>query len=1044
MVGPFKTRAFYWVLRGGISAFVLITALSVGLRGQLAETQDLEFFETKIRPVLIEHCFACHGADSGTPEANLRLDSLQGMRQGGDNGSVLGDRKETESLLVSALQYDAFEMPPSGKLPAAVVADFQAWIERGTPAPESFQLASPHGEAPKKPTIDWQQAGKHWAFQPIQKVTLPEVADPAWRQHPIDALIYAKLAQAGVQPVNEVDRHGLLRRVYLNLIGLPPTVEEIQDFINDDSPAAFGRVVESLLDSPRYGERWGRHWLDVVRYADSNGADENHPYPFAWRYRNYVIDAFNRDMPFDDFLVEQLAGDLLEQTEQESLNNRRLIATSFLALGIKIDAEQDPEKKRADIIDEQLDTMGRAFLGMTIGCARCHDHKFDPISTNDYYGLSGILRSTKLQNRPLESAETLSVAGELKSIQMQINQLGVRELGRIRTAAAMQPELYMEAATEVRDWQRNQAALKVEDRLSGVVSGDRLQAVGAVLDRSEFQSMGVWLDAESFQRGEAAIDRENYGKGIGIVSDQGGGNTWVEFDFDLPESGIYQVEFRYAAENARPGKLSINGLLVNDDSMAKVTGGWFPDKQIWMVEGRYQFQKGPNTLRFEVSPNMSHLDEIIVAWVEPAVKADASQKAASGVQQTPEKIAQAFGVDRAALLAWAELLRSGNTDEPPTELARQLSESGGPLSSVEKAEAYFPITILNSLKELRLKQQALSQRLQELNQPQVMAVADDEISDAVVLVRGNHRNPGAVVPRRFLTIVAGEEQASFPTGQSGRLELARAITDGKNPLTARVIANRIWRWHFGRGLVESTDNFGLKGALPTHPELLDFLAAYLIENDWSIKVLQRLIVSSRVYQLDGRPSENQIEQDPENQLYGRWPSRRMEAEVLRDSLLKVAGKLELETKGATVSEVTTANPSPGNLAENRAYYEGANCRSVFLPIVRTNVFRFYGLFDFPNPAAPKGNRDSTTVPTQSLFLLNSHWVRQLANEWSQKIESTATTETKRVERLYLSGLGRMPSAQEVSLALGFIRQEPDAWPSLCHSILMLNEFLYIE
>ena len=1044
MVGPSKIRERMPLQRLGFIPLLLSVVFHAEVGGQTTEAQKFDFFETKIRPVLVEHCFACHAAGSETVEANLRLDSLQGMRQGGDNGSVLVNRDEGTSLLVSALQYDAFEMPPSGKLSGAIVADFQIWIEQGAPAPQSFHTPASSGVSSKQQTIDWQQASEHWAFQPIQKVRFPANENSAWSQHPIDTLIYAKLKTAGLEPVDEVSRHGLLRRLYLNLIGLPPTVSEIQNFIRDDSASAYDRVVEQLLDSPRYGERWGRHWLDVVRYADSNGADENHPYPFAWRYRNYVIDAFNHDMPFDEFLVEQLAGDLLLQTEHQALNNRRLIATSFLALGIKIDAEQDPEKKRADIIDEQLDTLGRAFLGLTIGCARCHDHKFDPISTDDYYGLSGILRSTKLENRPLHSAETVSLIEELKSIQSQIEQVSIQELKRLRSVAAGKNEVYLEAASEVRQWQLQQAALKVGDRLSAVVSGDTLRSVGKVLLRSEFQSPGVWLDAESYQRGEAAIDRDNYGKEIGIVSDQGGGNTWVEFDFDLPETGIYQVEFRYAAKNARPGNLSINGRLVNDASMARVTGGWFPDKQTWMVEGRYRFQKGENTLRFDVAPNMSHLDEIIVALVRSADRPQTSKDFGAKKLRSPEKVAQAFGLDRTALLAWADLLRSGKIEDAPTALAEQMVASGGPLSNVEKARVYFSETMLESLEALHRQRQARSQRLQELNEPQVMAVADDEISDAAVFVRGNHRNRGAVVPRRFLTIVAGREQSSFPTDQSGRLELARAITDIENPLTARVIVNRIWRWHFGRGIVESTDNFGLKGALPTHPELLDYLAGYLIDNDWSIKALQRLIVSSRIYQLDGRATEIQMERDPENQLYGRWPRRRMEAEVLRDSLLKIAGKLELEMGRATVNEVTTVNPSPKNLEENRAYYESSHNRSVFLPIVRTNVFRFYGLFDFPNPAAPKGNRDSTTVPTQSLFLLNSRWVRQLASQWSKKLQSSDLTETQRIERLYLSGLGRNPRTEEVSLALDFIQQEPDAWPSLCHSILMLNEFLYIE
>lgn len=1014
--------------------------------GQEHRAEDIEFFENKIRPVLVEHCFECHGPQADPAEANLRLDSLDGLLQGGENGPAITLRDGETSLLLSALQYDAFDMPPSGKLPEKVIADFKTWIEKGGPVPASFQhqkRSDTNGSA--ETTIDWDKARQHWAFQPIEPVAKPTVKEKLWNVNPIDAFVYRRLAENGLQPTGPANKHTLVRRLYLNLIGLPPTIDEVNEFVEDDSPEAYQHLINRLLAAPHYGERWGRHWLDVVRYADSNGADENHPYPFAWRYRNYVIDSFNQDIPYDQFLIEQLAGDLLPPVNDHQQTNRRLAATTFLAMGIKIDAEQDQEKKRADIIDEQLDTMGRAMLGMTIGCARCHDHKFDPIPTSDYYALSGILRSTNLENHKLGSDQADQAERELAETKEKMNLIRDRELRRMVAASRNNVEQYVASAKQVRLWQRQQAKRKIQDRLDQTIKGSRLKPVGEILDRADFEVAGIWLDAESFTRGDAAIDNDRYGEGIGIVSDKGGGKTWVEYDFELPEAGLYQVEFRYAAENARPGKLSVNDQLVNEASMAEVTGSWMPDTQTWFVEGRFHFRQGKNTLRFQVAPNMSHLDQLIVAQVtSDQQEIDPHDVPADGL--SPGQIAEKDSLDQASLLAWAALLRTTPPEDVAggAELAARLTAPNGPLADVLLAEPYFAGSVQQELAAVRQKTEELTSQLQSLNEPQLMAVSEGTIGDAPLHVRGNHRQTGPVVARRFLTVISGEQQKAYPADQSGRLQLAQNIMSKNNPLTARVIANRIWRWHLGRGIVESTDNFGLTGSLPTHPELLDFLAQYLIDHDWSIKALHRLILSSNVYRLDNRSTANQDQIDPENRLLWRWPKRRMEAELLRDSLLRIAGQLESTRGGASVVDVTTANPSPQDLENNRKYYEESRLRSVYLPIVRTNVFRFFGLFDFPNPAAPKGNRDSTTVPTQALFLMNSSWVRSLAKQWADRITAEEESTSKRIEKIYLSGLGRLPGPDELDLAMEFVQQEKDPWPVLCHGIFMLNEFLYIE
>ena len=1034
----------------GVFAIFFCSIFELHGYAQVITAPDADFFEKKIRPVLVEHCFPCHGPEAKRIEANLRLDSLAGMRKGGDSGNAIDAVGDKNSLLLSAIQYDDFEMPPGGKLPATVIADFDKWIADGALAPDSFH---DHGgttsDVASATAIDWKLAREHWAFRPVQDVSPPIVEDDSWNANPIDAFVFDQLKKNGQDPVGIASRHELVRRLYLDLIGMTPTVAEINEFINDDSTDAERKLVDRLLDLPHYGERWGRHWLDVVRYADSNGADENHPYPLAWRYRNYVIDSFNRDAPFDQFLTEQLAGDLLPQTNDYDQSNRRLAATTFLALGIKIDAEKDQEKKRADIIDEQLDTIGRAMLGMTIGCARCHDHKFDPIPTSDYYALSGILRSTNLQDRKLVSAEEDSITQKLVEINSQLVELAEEEVNIVLASASNNPSQYISAACKVNNWRRENLDPEVVERLSTEIKGASLSPIGEVTQQNEFVLPGVWFDAESYARGQASVDKDNYGAGIGIVTDQGGQPTWVEYDFELPSSGIYQVEFRYAAEASRPSQLSLNGSIVNEKCMAETTGSWYPDGQKWHVEGRYKFEPGKNTLRIEVDGGMSHLDQLLIVRVGDYPKREDDESAAP---DSPIQVARRESLELGALKCWADLLldltarmsQEELDSFEPSQLIKRLADEDGPLSDIIKAEKYFPESTKQTLNKLREQSSELQNQLEGFAERLVMSVGDGEIQDASIFIRGNHRQAGAQVPRRFLTIIDGESQETFSKRNSGRIELAQAITSAKNPLTARVIVNRVWRWHFGRGIVDSTENFGLSGAEPTHPELLDFLATYLIENDWSIKELHRLIVSSRTYRSSSKFSATQAQLDPENMNLWRWQPRRLEAEAIRDSFLRISGRLDSEVGGAPLMGVTTINTSPQDVENNRKFYEDSRRRTVYLPVVRTNVYKYLTLFDFPNPAAPKGNRDTTTVPTQALFLLNSSWVRDLATDLATTMTSEFETNESRISNVYLLVFGREPSQIEIRQAKDFLNDDQGGWPAFCHVLLMSNEFLYLK
>ena len=743
----------------------------------------------------------------------------------------------------------------------------------------------------------------HTAFTPLKKPSLPQVINRQWIQKPLDHFILARLETSGLAAAARAGNRALVRRVYFDLIGLPPTPKEVATFVADDSPEAFAKLVDRLLASPRYGERWGRHWLDVARYGDSNGGDENHDYPHAWRYRNYVIDAFNHDVPYDQFLREQIAGDLLPEPKVE--------ATGFLAIGTKILAEKNPVKKRADIVDEQLDTFGRALLGLSIGCARCHDHKFDPILHRDYYAMAGIFHSTGIGDA--------NVPPRVNDAKEKARRARVTELGQLITAA--------------------KAKLKADGALE-------------------------W-EAEKFAKGNVIIDRDSYGKGIGIISDPGRQKNFAEYNFTVSKTGEYYVRLRYAAKNARPGAIAIDGTVRFPKAIAQATGGWYPPQQKWFTEGRVKLTAGVHTMRIESQPMMSHIDRVQLMPVTAAHEALAK------------------------------------LEDERTRLA---------------AAAPAPM--------------------------KVMAVNEGTIANARINKRGNPDDLGEVVPRGFLASF-GPQAGELSAKRSGRLELANWLADNRHPLTARVMVNRLWRWHFGRGIIATPDNFGIRGARPTHPALLDWLAARFIEHGWSIKAMHREIVLSATYQM-AAGIENKTAQirDPTNQLYWRREVRRLEAEAVRDAMLAVSGSLDARPPFGPPPVVKKQDPSPADLANNRRIAERYPHRTVYLPVVRCHVYDFLTLLDFPNASTPVGHRDTTTVPPQALLMMNNPFVIAQA----EKLAATARTSS--LDALYQKLFARPVTAAEKKWGTEFLKaysahkDEAAAWTALCQTLLISNEFLH--
>jgi hypothetical protein len=775
--------------------------------GAFADSPQAEFFEKKVRPVLAEKCYQCHGPEK--QKAGLRLDSAASVRKGGESGPPVIPGAADKSLLVKAVrQADAeLKMPPTGKLPDAAIDDIVAWIKMGAPYPETFASAA------------GSNGVSHWAFQPVKAPPVPEPRIPTSEFHnPIDAFIRAKLDEKGLAPSPAADRVTLIRRLTFDLHGLPPTPAEVDAYVNDPSLDADAKLVDRLLASPRYGERWARHWLDVSRYADSKGYlfEEERKFPFAFTYRDYVIRSFNEDLPYDRFIVEQLAADRLDLGD----DRRPLAALGFLTLGRRFLNNQP------DIIDDRIDVTCRGLLGLTVTCARCHDHKFDPIPTKDYYSLYGVFASS-VEPKELPLIETPQRTAALAEFEKELSKR------QADVAAYRKPR---------QDW------MATLSRIAAIVppGGDAaaLRAV-AVLGPNPLQQ----LPAEKFDR------------------------------------------------------------LLN--------------------------------------------------------KADRNQ------------------------------LRKLNKQVETL----QANSPAAPLRAMALADAPQPV-------------------------------------HPHVFVRGNPGNVGPAVPRQFLEVLAGKDRKPFANG-SGRLDLANAIADPKNPLTARVLVNRVWIQHFGKGLVDTPSDFGLRCEPPSHPELLDYLADRFVSDGWSIKKLHRLILLSGTYRQRSDDRPECVKADPENLLLWKFNRQRLDLEAMRDSMLAVAGRLDL----------TVGGPAVNLLAE-----PFVPRRTIYGFIDRQNLPGLYRTFDFASPDTHSPRRYSTTVPQQALFLMNSPFAVQQAKAIVARPDVAGEPDAEgRVEAMYRILYGRPPTPTELDLGVRFVEeshQTPDAkltpWEQYAQVLLLANEFVFVD
>ena len=831
-----------------------------------ASAEQIGFFEKKIRPVLVERCYKCHAENAEKIKGGFVLDTREGIRRGGDSGPGVVPGELMKSLVIESIHYTNkdMQMPPEksgGKLPDAVIADLDQWVRMGAPDPREGKAVAVKSE------WDTEKAKSHWAFQPVKQAAVPTVNDTAWPKSDIDRFLLAGLEAKKIKPVGDARPETLLRRVCFDLIGLPPTPEQLDAFLNDRDSKALEKVVDALLRSPRFGERWGRHWLDVARYAESTGKNVNCLLPHAWRYRDYVIESFNTDKPMNEFIREQVAGDLLQAKDSRDRAMKQ-IATGFLAIGSRSLNERSPKQFALDIADEQIDALSQAVLGLTVACARCHDHKFDPIPQRDYYALAGIFLSTE-------------------------------------TCYGTAPNFQNTHATPLLDLPTD----------------------------SDLPRLPLQLTADHRAAREQELkNTETYGS----------------------------MQFYATAAKA---KLTGQGFNINND----------PQKLVMFV--------GINAKIGEIKTELNSYDS-------------------SGRQK---------------------LLAMGVRDYPATPVVPTTKK---PTSVPEIFESF-------------------TKRPAQFR----------SIGDSPLFARGDVEKPGAAVPRGFVSVI-GAKTPAMPANESGRRELADWLVAAENPLTARVFANRVWHLLFGRGIVETVDNFGTMGQPPANPALLDHLALRLQIGGWSVKEFIKEIVLSHAYQLAGSYDAKNFEADPENALGWRMTPRRLDAECIRDAMLAIGGGLRFDPPvgsavayrgdGAIGGFPIKSLRAP--LSDEPFLTANNDIRSIYLPVPRNAVPDALTVFDFAEPSAVNGCREVTTVPSQALYLLNNDFVAKQSKRFAELLR--VLPEDQRTAAAFKLAFARTPTASEAKAAQRFFadfpRLDSDVLTSFCRAMLGSAEFRSID
>lgn len=1043
--------------------------------------QDLEFFEKSVRPLLVKYCYECHSAAIPKPEGGLRLDSRSAALKGGDTGPavVAGDPKK--SMLIGAINYgDLYQMPPKTRLNAADVATLTKWVELGVPWPSENEASA----AGKEQFDLVVRKSAHWCWQKVSDPALPEVRNPTWPIDPLDRFVLHKLEEQGLAPASDAQRHELIRRAYYDLHGLLPPTERVAEFVASNDPESWPKLVGELLASPRFGEHWGRHWLDLVRYSETYGHEFDYAVPEAWRYRDYVIRALNADVPYDQFAREHIAGDLLDEPRlrPETGTNESLIGTGFWFFSEQTHAPVDVLQHDADRTDNMVDVYSKTFLGVTVACARCHDHKFDAIGTRDYYALTGILRSTREQVAALDPH--LISARAAAEVEQHV------EVAREKTAdywAALPPETTVELAKRLEaaiavGANGDDAAIQREADAKKIPAAELRKWISAIKSPSAAASehpihfaRQLWEGKSPSQPQTAPSDTQPEAKPIAEPFRE----TFTGTDF----ANWFVTGNAFSSRPTQPGD---RWLIAPDEAKWPLLNPGAADSR--RLHPRFSgalrsrtFTITGDKIYYRLAGKNAQVRLIVDGYRMDTFSALLFSGLAFNVNNEQWQIHEQAGDLKKYVghRAYLELLDHGDgwlaVDEisfapiaaaPHPELAdlfmfkfepEQLKTPAGWVKRYQKAL----VSTMAAAREKRLSgvrlelfrwllendllpfdeaaKQAAAQALQEHSsaiaglvdklppEQKVLAAADGTGRDDPVYKRGNYKTLGEPVQRRFLEAVAGAEQPPLSPDHCGRLELAARTVDPSNPLFARVMANRAWQYLFGRGIVPTVDNFGVLGQAPSHPELLDRLATDFTRDRYSLKRMIRRVMLSRTYQMSSRGEAAADTADPDNQWLHKQRIRRVSGEALRDELLQLAGKLDLKMEGPSVPvHLTPFMQGRGRPGESGPL-DGAGRRSIYQAVRRNFLSPLFLAFDTPVPFSTVGRRNVSNVPAQALILMNDPFVKQQAECWATLLLADQKLNAEqRLQQLFQAAWSRSPNEEERAAALEFLRQQAAA------------------
>lgn len=960
-----------------IALLTFLSAPAVWAAAPAPTPEQIEFFETNIRPALQEHCADCHSAAGGKVKGGLDLDTRAGWEKGGETGPAIVPGDPESSLLITAVRRmdKDLAMPPKKELPRRVVEHFITWVKMGAPDPRAGHTAStPATSASERPSFDLAEARKQWAFRPPERAAVPTVKLTSWPQNEVDRFLLSAMESRGLEPAPLATPEVLLRRLTYDLTGLPPTSQEVQAFIEAariERPKAVTETVERLLRSPHYGEKWGRHWLDVVRYADSldaRGQGKEGDILDAWRYRDWVVQSFNHDLPYDEFIRQQVAGDIL--AAREGWDPDKVVATGMYAIGNWGNGDSDKLKVHTDIVDDQIDVTTRAFMGLTLACARCHDHKFDPLSTADYYAMAGFFFSSHILDKFAHPT-----AGEKI---MRIPLLSPQEQSR---REALQQRL---AAV---DAELNQGLMPFDSQETPVKG-----AVDVVsLNRKSAPNPSLLVNRSGREARFSTITLPP-----GAVSVHPGPKSAVTLAWRAPEDITINLQATLADADAHCG-----------------------DGIEWVARaGEREVSRGTlangGTAKFEATevtlPKGSLLALTILRGREYTCDTTAVNLRLSSTDGRAWDLSRDFATSSKTATEQGWLICEGEGSQLITERA--------PDSPLVKEQA----SLRNELADFDA---AMCHGLREGGIP---GTKYEGYHDAQIHVRGSYARLATLQRRGFPALLSNTQPSALQG--SGRLDLARWIASPQHPLTARVMVNRIWQHHFGRGIVATTNNFGKLGTPPSHPELLDWLAHRFMDNGWSIKSMHRLVCTSSAYQQASIPGETTLRLDPDNAFFTRQHRIKLTAEELRDTLLVAGGNLDRTVGGISVKDLQVPR------------------RTLYFTAVRSDRSSFRMLFDGADPNTVVEARNDSVVAPQALWLLNHPFALEQASKLAQRLPVESKQDpAKGVTWLYHELFFRAPSPAEVNLAVQLIggdQTTPASWETLCHALMCSNEFLFVD